>query len=248
MNTITVKGVNIEEGRPKIAVSICEKAREEIINRAMTLDREEVDILEWRADFYKDVFDIKKVLETLNQLRNTVLNKPVIFTFRSKREGGEKSISIEYYLSLNRQIAESRNVEIIDIETSIGDNLGKKIIKAIQKSRVYVIGSNHDFLETPKEKEMINRLKKADNLGADILKLAVKGRSKQDVIDLLLVTNKMKNMTNKPIITMSMGDFGTISRISGRLFGSSVTFGSSDKASAPGQIPVDKLYDILNFL
>lgn len=248
MNTITVRGVNIGEGRPKIAVSICGKTKEEIINKAMTLDREEIDILEWRSDFYKDVFDIKKVLDTLNQLRKTVLNKPIIFTFRTKKEGGKKSISIEYYLSLNRQIAKSRDVDLIDIEISIGDNLGKKIIRDIQKHRVYVIGSNHDFLGTPKEEVMINRLKKAEELGANILKLAVKGKSKQDVIDLLLVTHKMKNMTNKPIITMSMGDLGTISRISGKVFGSSITFGSLDKVSAPGQIPLEKLYDILNLL
>lgn len=246
MNTIRVRGVTIGEGRPKIAVPICGKTREDILNIGNKIDRKKVDLIEWRVDFYRDVLNIKEVLKTLEELKNVVLDIPIIFTFRTKKEGGEKDISLEYYLNLNREVAKSRNAEIIDIETSIGDNLVKAIIKDIQNRGVYVIGSNHDFFETPKEDEMINRLKKADNLGADILKLAVKARKRQDVVDLLVMTNKMKGETKKPIITMSMGDLGVLSRISGETFGSCISFGSLDRASAPGQIPVDKLYDILN--
>ena len=41
--------------------------------------------------------------------------------------------------------------------------------------------------------------------------------------------------TEKPVIAMSMGNLGSMSRIAGENFGSSVTFATVGKASAPGQ-------------
>ena len=45
-----------------------------------------------------------------------------------------------------------------------------------------------------------------------------------------------------------MGKLGVISRISGELFGSALTFGSAKKASAPGQLEVTALQQILQIL
>ena len=46
---------------------------------------------------------------------------------------------------------------------------------------------------------------------------------------------------DRPIITMSMGSLGVITRMAGEVFGSSMTFGAVGQVSAPGQIPVEKL-------
>lgn len=85
-----------------------------------------------------------------------------------------------------------------------------------------------------------------EELGVDILKLAVMPNSPKDVLALLSVTEEMKSLTKNPIVTISMGSLGSISRISGETFGSSVTFGAIGKVSAPGQISVETLFDILN--
>ena len=53
---------------------------------------------------------------------------------------------------------------------------------------------------------------------------------------------------DRPYITMSMGKLGLVSRISGELTGSAVTFGSASAASAPGQLPVGELRTILSLL
>ena len=53
---------------------------------------------------------------------------------------------------------------------------------------------------------------------------------------------------NQLLITMSMGKLGMVSRISGELFGSCVTFAAGKKASAPGQIAMDDLKNILQIL
>jgi 3-dehydroquinate dehydratase-1 len=48
-------------------------------------------------------------------------------------------------------------------------------------------------------------------------------------------------MPDTPLITVSMGTLGIISRIAGGMFGSDMTFGAVEKTSAPGQIPIAEL-------
>jgi 3-dehydroquinate dehydratase I len=47
---------------------------------------------------------------------------------------------------------------------------------------------------------------------------------------------------------MSMAGKGVVSRLTGEVFGSALTFGAAKKASAPGQVPVQKLRSVLNLL
>ncbi|MFP3488431.1 type I 3-dehydroquinate dehydratase, partial [Staphylococcus sp. SIMBA_130] len=71
----------------------------------------------------------------------------------------------------------------------------------------------------------------------------------RDVLILLEATNEMKEYyANRPIITMSMAGNGVISRLAGELFGSAITFGAAEKASAPGQIAIHELRLILNVI
>ena len=51
-----------------------------------------------------------------------------------------------------------------------------------------------------------------------------------------------------PLVAVSMGRFGAVSRIAGRMFGSVMTFAAAEKASAPGQINVGELRNILDVL
>lgn len=74
-------------------------------------------------------------------------------------------------------------------------------------------------------------------------------RSAKDVLTLLSATENVKSLyPDEPLITMSMGKLGAVSRISGEIFGSAMTFGSAKKASAPGQIEVTALQKILEIL
>ena len=49
-------------------------------------------------------------------------------------------------------------------------------------------------------------------------------------------------------MTMSMGALGAVSRVSGSLTGSAVTFGTAGHASAPGQLPAAELREMLELL
>lgn len=249
MNSLTVRGVKIGEGIPKICVPIVGATKESIIEEVSNVKSVCPDIVEWRADWFEDVFDFEKVKEVLNLLREILGEVPVLFTFRTAEEGGEKAVDHETYMNLNRVAAESGMVDLIDIELFFDETVVKEILSIAHQNQVKVITSNHDFERTPSKEEMINRLQKMQEIGADILKIAVMPKSPNDVIALLAATEEMNTKyAKKPIVTMSMSDMGMVSRISGETFGSAITFGTVGKASAPGQIPADELRKVLELL
>ncbi len=242
MTSININDMIIGKGIPKIIVPIVEKTKEEIIQKAKDFKEIHFDLVEWRVDFYEDVFNIPKVIDTLKELKSELDTTPLIFTFRTKNEGGEKTIAAEEYIALNKAAAESGCVDIIDVEIFMGDEVVKENIKNIHDAGIFVIGSNHDFIKTPDKDEIISRLRKMQEMDADIPKIAVMPNSEEDVITLLSATNEIhKKYADRPIITMSMGPLGVISRVTGELFGSSMTFGAVGQVSAPGQLHVEDL-------
>ena len=80
--------------------------------------------------------------------------------------------------------------------------------------------------------------------GADIAKLAVMPRCAADAARLLEATARAADTRpDTPLITMSMGPLGAVTRFCGGAFGSCATFGvtSGTSASAPGQPSADLL-------
>ncbi|OLA13217.1 MAG: type I 3-dehydroquinate dehydratase, partial [Coprococcus sp. 43_8] len=174
---------------------------------------------------------------------------PILFTFRTSKEGGEKAIEPEAYAILNKEAAKSGYVDLVDVEAFTGDEIVKDIIAGAHEYGVKVVASNHDFHKTPSQEEIVARLRKMQELGADIPKIAVMPQSKKDVLTLLCATEEMAtNYADRPIITMSMGGTGVISRVCGEAFGSALTFGAAKKASAPGQMNASDLREILTLI
>ena len=249
MNTVKVRNITIGEGRPKICVPIVGKTREEILKEAATFSSLPVDVAEWRVDWYDDVFNTEEVLTTAKQLNEALGKIPVLFTFRTSKEGGEKEISPEQYAQLNKAVAESGYVDLVDVEALTGDEIVTSIISHAHANGVKVIASNHDFFKTPAKADIIYRLRKMQDMNADIPKIAVMPQNKKDVLTLLAATEEMTtNYADRPIITMSMAGTGVISRLCGEVFGSSMTFGAAKKASAPGQMGVNDLNTVLGLL
>jgi 3-dehydroquinate dehydratase I len=247
--SVTVKGITIGEGAPKICVPMVGKTIPELIEEAEFLKTTDLDVVEWRVDFFDDVEDLEKVKVALNEIRSILHDIPLVFTFRSAKEGGEKEVSTEYYFDLNKAMAASGQIDIVDIELFNDGEEIKSVISAAHDNKVYVIISNHDFDKTPDKEEIISRLRKAQNLGGDLPKIAVMPKSAADVLTLLDATNTMNEQyADRPIITMSMAGKGVISRLAGEIFGSALTFGAAKKASAPGQVPVTELRNILSLI
>ncbi|KAA6453586.1 type I 3-dehydroquinate dehydratase [Bacillus swezeyi] len=246
---VKVRGVTFGEGAPKICVPLVGETLAQLKEEAAFLQTLDADVAEWRADFYEGAEDIEKVTEALSEIRGLLKETPLIFTFRSAREGGEKDVSPEYYFSLNEAVVKTGLADLIDIELFHDERAVKAAAEAAHANEVAVIISNHDFEKTPATEEMISRLKKAEELGADLPKIAVMPETPADVLRLLEATYTMhEQYAKRPIITMSMAGKGVVSRLAGEVFGSAMTFGAAKKASAPGQIGAGELKRMIGVL
>ena len=249
MNTVKVRNIEIGAGIPKICVPIVGVTREEILAAAETIKSTKADVVEWRVDWYEDIFDFAKTEETMKALREVLGETPILFTFRTSKEGGEKSIETETYVELNENAAKTGLVDLVDVEAFTGDDAVKAVVETAHANGVKVIASNHDFHKTPAKDEIVSRLRKMQELGADIPKIAVMPQNKKDVLTLLSATEEMASeYADRPIITMSMAGTGLISRLCGEVFGSALTFGAVGKASAPGQIGIHELKQVLDII
>ena len=249
MRQVTVRGVTLGEGMPKICVPIVGQIREEILKTAQEIKDIPADIVEWRVDWYENVFDVEEVKQTARMLREILKDTPILFTFRTKKEGGEKEISPEDYQKLNLEIAKGDLVDLLDVELFTGDDVVREMIAGIHKEGKVVIVSNHDFKKAPKKGEMVRRLDAMQDLGADIAKIAVMPEKREDVLTLLLATvEKSGQKDSIPLITMSMAGLGALSRVAGECAGSVMTFGAVGKTSAPGQMNVWDLKKVLEAL
>ena len=245
MKTVMLRNVEVGCGKPKVIVPIVAATAQGILEKAREFRAHALDVVEWRVDFYEDVFQLPKVLSTLKGLREILGETPILFTFRTRKEGGEKEIDMEAYTALNTAVAQSGDADAVDVEVFSGDEVVRRNIQAIHAAGKAVVGSNHDFGGTPDKADLLFRLRKMQELGADIPKIAVMPRCPGDVIALLDATQEMSGKyADRPIITMSMGA-GVVSRLCGEYFGSAMTFGA---VSAPGQIPVEELNAAMDIL
>ncbi len=246
MNPVIVRNLKIGEGIPKICVPIAEKSFEDIVNTANLIIESQADLVEWRVDWFENAFDFEKIEMIIEKLREILGEKPLLFTFRTKSEGGEKAIDDTCYKELYKKVIDTGYVDLIDVEGFQNEETAKELIAYAHQTSVKVIVSSHDFEKTPEENILLERLKVMQEMDADILKIAVMPKTKADVITLMSVTEKMvSKYASKPIISMSMSDIGVVSRLAGELSGSAITFGNVGRASAPGQISACELKKIL---
>lgn len=246
MRTVMVRNVKIGEGLPKICVSILGRTKDELYEEVLKCKESCADIIEWRIDAFEHSMNLVEVIKIISMLREVLAETPLLATFRSKREGGQKEVDTNFYLTLNETLCKSGCIDLLDLEYCTGEREVVDMMMKAQSHRVKVILSYHDFLGTPKEADIVSRLIKMQDTGADIIKMAVMPTTKEDVFTLLNATNTMyENYADRPIVTMSMSDIGSISRICGETFGSALSFGAIDKVSAPGQFNVNDLKTIL---
>lgn len=246
MNPITVRGLEIGAGRPKICTPLTGAIKSEILEEAKCVVGTPTDLVEWRVDWFSECDEPDSVADVLKELRKILPNLPILFTFRTLREGGHQGINSVDYWRLACLAADSGLVDLIDVELLSGDGVVTSVIERAHRSGVRVVVSNHDFHKTPEKAILLDRLISMQKLGADITKIAVMPHNGGDILTLLDTANEMLNeYADRPFVAISMSGSGLITRISGELFGSSLTFGTVGKASAPGQIDVHTLDQLL---
>ncbi|MXQ75208.1 type I 3-dehydroquinate dehydratase [Rhodococcus rhodochrous] len=245
---VRVKDVVIGEGAPTILVPVTGRTPEALREQIAAV-AERADVVEWRVDFFHTVDDVASVVAQAGALAEQLRGTPLLATCRTANEGGEIAIDDEAYADLTVALAESGAVDLVDVEYRRDRAAVERIVAAAHARGVAVVASNHDFDATPPKDEIVARLCEMQELGADICKIAVMPRSTADVLTLLDATRTMhEDHADRPLITMSMGGLGVVSRIAGQVFGSAATFGMVGTASAPGQVDADELRSVLGLI
>lgn len=247
MKVVSIRDIHIGEGVPKVIVPLMGNTLEELLLEIQKIKQVNLDIVEWRADLLEDIEDLTKVYQTLSVIRKELYPIPLLFTFRTHREGGNKTMEDSYYKALLIEVMKTKEIDLVDVEL-FSSNV-TEIVESAKENDVVVVMSNHDFEKTPAKEEIIWRLRRMQELDAHIAKIAVMPNNPSDVLTLLDATYTMQSLyADRPIITMSMASTGAISRLAGEFFGSAATFGSGVASSAPGQIPANDLKHILDVL
>ena len=249
MSSITIRGCCIGAGRPKVILPIVARTEDDILREARRLSALKADCIEWRADWFSDALDAAALKRVLSSLRAALGEKLLLVTFRTKAEGGEASLTPQQYADFCGTVCVSGCADLLDIEFFPNREGLPALIGQAHKAGAAVVCSSHDFHKTPSRTEMVTRLTAMQQAGADLPKLAVMPSSSSDVLELLAATAEMAEQhPETPVITMSMGALGAVSRLCGETFGSAMTFANPGQASAPGQVALDVVNEVLDSL
>jgi len=201
-----------------------------------------------RAALLAQMIEIRLDVMELFDLGNIVRNapRPVIVTYRSKKEGGKGRA---HYSTRVRLLSEAimEGADFVDVEFSMPLGFREKIFN--EKGNTKVILSRHMLHRTPSRKALSDLLRKMTATGADVIKIVTRARDPEDNLRVLQLVPMAKRL-GIPIIAFCLGSQGRISRILSPLMGGFLTFASLEEGeeSAEGQITAGHMKDILEGL
>lgn len=257
MKTVKIRNLKVGDGIPKICVPIVGRTKDEIEDSICQILEYGTlpDMVEFRADWFENVLDEKQTCAILCMIREKLNEIPVLFTVRTAEEGGERAFDFGEYKQVLCNAAKSGYIDAVDVEAFSYTGMEgvtaavEQLVESLKNYKCVVVGSNHDFDATPSVLEMTKRLRRMCVMGMDIAKIAVMPHDAHDVVKLLAATAEVScEQEMCPVITMSMSGLGVISRLSGEVFGSAVTFASVGRASAPGQVPLEQIKETLQLV
>lgn len=211
MICVVIKGPSFEEARQQIANAL-----------------PYADLVELRLDGFHELN-----MAAIQKLQST-FTLPMIFTLRSRQQGGNYQLSEEQRLHDLNALAKLEPT-YLDIESHVPLHIAEDLIRRHPGIRLII--SYHNFSETPQDLEAIyHEMRK---FPAQYYKIAVTAR---DSLDGMRLCCWAKHSTGK-IIAISMGPHGQISRILGPIIRSPITYASLDEGmqSAPGQLSAHTL-------
>ena len=236
MSCVDIRGCRIGEGCPKVILPIVERAEAAILEKAAQFSTLQADCVEWRVDHFDDARTPGAVARWL-------------VTFRTQAEGGQVALSPAEYRQFLELVLDTDCADLLDIEFFTAGADLPLLVEQAHTAGVPVVCSSHDFHKTPPRAELVHRMVAMQQAGADLPKLAVMPQSRTDVLELLAATAEMaEHHPETPVITMSMGALGAVSRLAGETFGSAMTFANPGQASAPGQVSLDIVNEVLDAL
>ena len=246
---IDVRGRKLGGETPLICTPLVGRTRERVLAEAASVVAKKPDVIEWRVDFFDGIGDTAAVLDTGRALRAAAGDTPIIFTRRSIKEGGEPiAIGDEDVVRLYDAVGATGLVDFLDFEMSNDAGQVQRVLESARRHGTRVILSYHNFGYTPGLDFLVQRFLEAERLGGDVAKVAVMPRDRADVLTLFAATSQAEAKARIPLISMSMGPLGSVTRMIGGVFGSALSFAVGEGSSAPGQIPIADLNTVFAVL
>ena len=217
-----VKGVEVKrkliggDKLPLICTPIIGKDQPTILAELTKVLAKEPDLIEWRVDFFEGITNVQEVMSIAAQIRGIAVDIPILFTIRSSKEGGQPiALSEEEVVDLYVAACRSKNIDLIDFELSNSLEQLSYLRRVAYETATKLILSYHNFEFTPSPEIISQKFKEAEQLGADIVKVALMPNKLEDVLTLLSLTIEAKNQLQIPVITISMGEYGSLTRMFG---------------------------------
>ena len=221
----------------KLIVSLMPRSIEEA-QAIDVLRYQDADIIEWRADFLPK----EAILQVAPAIFEKFAGRELVFTLRTRAEGGQIELSSEEYVQMIKEVAQLYQPDYIDFEYFSYKDVFDQMLDFPN-----LVLSYHNFQETPEN--LMEILSELTSLNPKVVKIAVMAHTEQDVLDLMNFTRGFKTLNpEQEYVTISMGKVGKVSRITSDVTGSSWTFASLDEASAPGQISLSSMKKIRELL
>ena len=208
-----------------------------LLELARAAKEDGAQVLEVRVDLFQEV-DLPSLKDGLKQLKRQV-ELPIIATVRRRDEGGGQRLSEQQRLEILRALMPL--VDAVDIELR-SETIIQEVVEEAKLRRKLVLISYHNLEETPPNATLEDIASRAKAMGADLVKIAALPRNRDDVARLLSFTYWCPH---KPLVTISMGPMGSISRVAAPIFGSQLSYARVESESAPGQLDVRSLKEDL---
>lgn len=195
------------------------------------------DMIEIRLDVM-ETFDLKEIIEAAS--------RPVLVTYRSKREGGEGSVDYETRIRYLMNAVEA-GADFVDVEYRMPLEFRHQLFHSHGSSELII--STHLLHKTPSREKLQEIFREMAATGADIVKIVTHAKEPEDNLHVLDLIPLAQHLGIK-IVAFCMGPVGRISRIACRALGGYMTFASLEEGeeSAAGQLPAKKMKEMLDLL
>ena len=94
MKSVQVRNMVLNADDIKVCNALMGSTKDAIVKEAKILLALDVDMLEWRADCFREVLNLDKLKGTLTDLRHAAKNRPLVFSIRNQQSGAEKFFQI----------------------------------------------------------------------------------------------------------------------------------------------------------
>jgi len=195
------------------------------------------DVLELRLDVM-EVFDLTELIEAAR--------KPVLVTYRSKREGGKGSAAYRTRIRYLMSACEA-GAAFVDVEYRVPLEWRHALFQ--HRGGSQLIMSAHMLHGTPSAETLREMFRKMAATGADVVIIVTRAKTWEDTLRVLALIPQAQSVGVR-IIAFAMGSMGRISRVFAHLMGGFLTFAALEvgEESASGQIPVREMKKIVHIL